>query len=160
MSFFLSFIFRFSYLWKAGWKGVWLARENGSIWLYNYAEYWRWEATRLCLHFTLRHGLQCFSPHSAVMHDDKNHLHFYTCFTVQYEQIVIKLSLPSHVQLPVHSEIRAAGGYSSLYGCRGELWVSGGYAMTLIRPLWEHVQCLKWKRKKKKHFSDMVIGIG
>lgn len=38
---------------------------------------------------------------------------------------MIKLSLPSHVQLPVHSEIRAAGGYPGLHGTRGELWVSG-----------------------------------
>lgn len=51
---------------------------------------------------------------------------------VQCEQFVIKVSSISHVQLPVHREIRAAGGYPSLSGTRGELWVSGGDMLNIL----------------------------
>lgn len=59
----LNFIFRLPYLWKAGWKGFRLARENCSVWVYNHAEFWRW-----------REKLQIWLPFSLI----KSHFHLVT----------------------------------------------------------------------------------
>lgn len=45
---------------------------------------------------------------------------------------LFELSSLSHVQLPVHSEIRAAGGYPSFYGTRGDLGVSGDNMLNML----------------------------